>query len=127
VHHHQSLNTSTTGAESSHDTATSSQATTGAPRQSLPQALSPIHTLLGDAECDHVQINDWDEESKEEVAAVEEEELARVQQESERLRQEEESILRRQAAMQGARAHKQNITRERARLTEMQYNLNILR
>jgi hypothetical protein len=33
--------------------------------------------LLGDAELDQVQIDDWDEEAEEEAAA-EEEELARV-------------------------------------------------
>jgi hypothetical protein len=57
---------------------------------------------------------------------TEEEELARVQREIERLRQEQ-SILIRQAAMQCTEAHRQNINRERARLTEMEYNLEILR
>jgi hypothetical protein len=42
----------------------------------------------GDAEHDHVQIDDWDAEAKEEAAAAEEEELTRVQQEIERLCQE---------------------------------------
>jgi hypothetical protein len=36
-----------------------------------------MHMLPGDAELDHVWINDWDEEAEEEAAAVEEE-LARV-------------------------------------------------
>jgi hypothetical protein len=44
---------------------------------------------------DHVQIDDWDEEAKEDATIAEEEELTRVQQENERLRQEHESILRR--------------------------------
>jgi hypothetical protein len=39
--------------------------------------------LLGDVDLDHIQIDYWDEEVEEEVA--EEEELARVQQEIERL------------------------------------------
>jgi hypothetical protein len=34
--------------------------------------------LPGDAELDHIQINDWDEEAEEEAVVVEEE-LARVQ------------------------------------------------
>jgi hypothetical protein len=103
-------------AEPSHNIATSSQATEQDLRQSPPQA----------EELDHVQISNWDEEAEEEEAAAEEEELARVQQEIERLRQEQETVLRRQAAMQPAGAHRQNISRERARLTEMQYNLEIL-
>jgi hypothetical protein len=43
--------------------------------------------LPGDAELDHIQIDDWDEEAEEEATA-EGEELARVQQEIERIRQE---------------------------------------
>jgi hypothetical protein len=81
----------------------------------------------GDVELDHVQIDDWDEEAKEEAVAVEEEELVGVQQEIERLRQEQQSILRRQAAMQRDEAHRLNINRERARLVETQYNQDILR
>jgi hypothetical protein len=111
---HQPINTSTE-AEPSHSIATSSQATTGAPRQPLLRAPSPVHTLPGTEESDHVQIDDWDDEAKEEeeaAAAAEEEELVRVQQEIERLRQEQESILRRQAMMQRAEAHRQNINKE---------------
>jgi hypothetical protein len=76
---------------------------------------------------DHIQINDWDDEAEEEAAAAKVEELARVQQEIERLRQEQESILIRQAAMQRAEARRHNINKERARLSEMKYNLDILR
>jgi hypothetical protein len=112
---HQPINTSTE-AEPSHSIATSSQATTGAPRQPLLWAPSPVHTLPGTEEPDHVQIDDWDDEVKEEeeaaAAAAEEEELVRVQQEIERLRQEQESILRRQAMMQRAEARRQNINKE---------------
>jgi hypothetical protein len=39
-------------------------------------------------EPDHVQIDDWDDEAEEEAVIVEEEELARVQQELEWLHQE---------------------------------------
>jgi hypothetical protein len=80
VHLHQLINPSTTAVEPSHthSATTSSQATAGAPRQSLPWAPSSMHMLPGDAELDHVWINDWDEEAEEEEAAVEEEELARV-------------------------------------------------
>jgi hypothetical protein len=111
---HQPINTSTE-AEPSHSISTSSQATTGAPRQPLLWAPSPVHTLPGTEEPDHVQIDDWDDEAKEEeeeAAAAEEEELVRVQQEIERLRQEQESILRRQAMMQRAEARRQNINKE---------------
>jgi hypothetical protein len=41
--------------------------------------------FLGDTELGQVQIDDWAEEAEEEEAATEEEELARVQQEIERL------------------------------------------
>jgi hypothetical protein len=113
---HQPINTSTE-VEPSHSIATSSQATEGALCQPLLQEEEP----------DLIQINDWEDKVEDEAAAAaEEEELARVQQEIKRLRQEKESILRRQAAMQRAEARRQNINRERARLTEMQYNLVIL-
>jgi hypothetical protein len=67
MHLHQPMNTSAE-ADPSHSIATSSQATERDLHQSLPQ----------EEELDHVQISDWDEE-------VEEEELARVQPEIERL------------------------------------------
>jgi hypothetical protein len=59
---HQPINTSTE-AEPSHSIATSSQATEGAPRQPLPW----------EEELDHVQIDDWDDEAKEEETTAEEE------------------------------------------------------
>jgi hypothetical protein len=80
-----------------------------------------------DAELDQVQIHDWDEEVEEDEAATEEEELARVQQEIERLWQEQEFILRRQAVVRRVEASRQNINRERARLAELQYTLDVLR
>jgi hypothetical protein len=112
MHLHQPMNTSVE-AEPSHSIATSSQATEWDLCQPPPQ----------EEELDHVQIGDWDKEAKEQEATAKEEELARVQQEIERLRQEQETIRRRQAAMQHAEAHRQNISRDRVRLTEMQYNL----
>jgi hypothetical protein len=63
-------------AEPSHNIATSSQATERDLRQPPPH----------EEELDHVQIGDWDEEAEEEEVATEEGELARVQQEIERLR-----------------------------------------
>jgi hypothetical protein len=60
----------------------------------------------GDVEFDHVQIHDWDEQAKENEAATEEEGLARVQLEIERLWQEQESILRKQDAMEHAKPHR---------------------
>jgi hypothetical protein len=97
--------TTVAGPSHIHGAVTSSQTSTGAPRQSPPWAPSPIHILLGDTYPDQVQIDDWDEEGEEEEAE-EEEELDRVQQEIERLQQEQESILRRQDAVQHAKAHR---------------------
>jgi hypothetical protein len=54
------------------------------------------------------------------------EELARVQQKIERLRQEQESIMRRKVITQLIKACIQHINRERARLTELQYTVDIL-
>jgi hypothetical protein len=110
VHLYQPINTSTE-AESSHNTATSSQATIGAPCQPLPQVPSPIHTLPGGEETNHVQINDWNDEAEEEAVAVEEEELARVQKEIEKLRQEQESILRSRLQCNAPKTRRQNINR----------------
>jgi hypothetical protein len=66
-----------------------------------------------------VLVQDWDKEVEEDEAIAEEEELIRVQQEIERLRQEHESIMRMQAIAQCTKAHRQHISRERARLTEL--------
>jgi hypothetical protein len=76
VHLHLPINTSTTIAEPSHNTATSSQAIARALRLPLSWAPSLIHMLPGDVEPDHVQIDDWDNEVEEEVVVAEEEELA---------------------------------------------------
>jgi hypothetical protein len=66
--------------------------------------------FLGDTELGQVQIDDWAEEAEEEEAAIEEEELARVQQEIENAIhlgcEEQESILRRHAAIQHAKARR---------------------
>jgi hypothetical protein len=77
MHLHQLINTSTK-AEPSHSISTSSQAIERDPRQPPPR----------EEERDHVQIDDWDNEPEEEAVVAEEEELAKVQQEIERLRQE---------------------------------------
>jgi hypothetical protein len=65
--------------------ASSSLTGRGAPHQSSLQAPSPIQVFPGDVEFDQVQIHDWDEQAKENEAATEEEGLARVQLEIERL------------------------------------------
>jgi hypothetical protein len=85
---HQPAHISTTAARSSKNsgTASSTQTGRGAPRQSPLRAPLLVHMAQGDAEIDQVQIHDWDKEAEENKAAAEEEELARVQQEIERLR-----------------------------------------
>jgi hypothetical protein len=72
-------------------------------------------------------VQDWDEEAYEGEAAKEEEELISVQVEIERLYQEQESILIRQIAAQRAEAQRQHINKERVKLAELQYNIDILR
>jgi hypothetical protein len=72
-------------------------------------------------------VPDWDEEAYEGEAAKEEEELISVQVEIERLYQEQESILIRQIAAQRAEAQRQHINKERVKLAELQYNIDILR
>jgi hypothetical protein len=52
--------------------------------------------------------------------------LIRVQQEIKRLRQDQESIMRRLAAAQRVEAQRHHINRERARLAELQYIVDIL-
>jgi hypothetical protein len=74
---HQPIHTSAE-AKPNHSVDTLSQATKQDSCQPPPWEEEP----------DHVQINDWDNEAKEEAATVKEEEQARVQQEIERLRQE---------------------------------------
>jgi hypothetical protein len=60
-------------------------------------------------------------------ATEEEEEFIRVQQEIKRLHQEQESIMRRLAVAQHGEARRQDLNRERAKLVELQYNIDILR
>jgi hypothetical protein len=71
-------------------------------------------------------VQEWNEEAEEDKAATEEEELIRVHQEIEKLRQEQESIVRRQTISQRIKAHRQHINRDGARLTELQYMIDIL-
>jgi hypothetical protein len=70
-------------------------------------------------------VEDWENEAYGDKV-IEEEELARFQQEIERLHQEQKVITRRQAASQRAEARRQHINRERVRLTELYYNIEIL-
>jgi hypothetical protein len=96
---------STTAGSSQNDRAASSTQTNGgAPHQSPLRTPSSLQVMCGDAELDQIQVEDWDEEAEEIKAAVEGEELLRVQQEIERLRQEQESIMRPQAVAQCAEA-----------------------
>jgi hypothetical protein len=87
--------------------------------QSSLRELPPVQDAQGDAELDQIQVQDWDEKAKEDEVTTEEEGLARVQQEIERLRKEQETIIRRKAIAQHAKAHKQHINREWTRLTEL--------
>jgi hypothetical protein len=90
------------------------------------RAPSPIQAIQENAELEQLHVEDWKDKASEDEA-VEEAELARVQQEIERLRQEQEAITRRQAVPQHAEARRQHINRERARLAEVQYTIEILR
>jgi hypothetical protein len=111
-----------TTAGSSHNGrgASSTQTLEGAPHQSPPRVPSPPQGL------DQVIVQDWGEEAEEDKVAVEEEELIGVQQEIERLQLEQESNMRRQAITQCVEAHRQHIKRERARLKELWYTIDIL-
>jgi ribosomal protein L2 len=71
-------------------------------------------------------VQDCDEEAEEDEGTSEEEELTRVQQEIKMLRYKQESIMRRQAITQRAKAHRQHINRERAKLAELQYTIDII-
>jgi hypothetical protein len=72
-------------------------------------------------------VQGWNEEAYEDEAVEEEEELIRVQQKIESFHLEQESIMRRQTAAQRVEARRQHINRERARLAELQYTVDILR
>jgi hypothetical protein len=85
LHQPAQASTTTVWPSQNSSAASSSQTSRGVPRQSPPWAPSLIHMFSGDAELDQVQIHDWDKEVKEDEAAIEEEELARVQQKIERL------------------------------------------
>jgi hypothetical protein len=96
-HQHQLaiMSTTTTGSSQNNGGTSSTKTNGGDSCQSPPRALSPVQVLQGDTIFDQIQVQDWDEEAKEDEAAMEEEELVRVQQEIERLRQEQETIMRR--------------------------------
>jgi hypothetical protein len=80
-------NGSTAVAESSQNVegADSTQTNRGAPHQSPPRVSSPSHDIQEHAELEELQGKDWEDVLSEDEAA-EEAELARVQQEIERLR-----------------------------------------
>jgi hypothetical protein len=86
----------------------------------------PLQVNQDEAELNQIKVQDWDE-AEEDEAEAEENELISVQQEIERLREEQESIMRRQVATQRVEARTQHINRERARLMELQYTIDILR
>jgi hypothetical protein len=72
----------------------SSKINGGVLHRSTPWASSPIQVIQEHAELEHLQVSDWEDEASKDEAA-EEERLARVHQEIERLRQEQEAITRR--------------------------------
>jgi hypothetical protein len=121
------ISTTAPGASQNDRGTSSTQTNRGNPHQSPLQEPSPAQVIQGDAEPDQVQVQDWDEEAYEGEAAKEEEELISVQVEIERLYQEQESILIRQIAAQRAEAQRQHINKERVKLAELQYNIDILR
>jgi DNA-directed RNA polymerase specialized sigma24 family protein len=57
------------------------------------RAPSSVQVIHDDLEFDEIQVQGWDEEA-EEIEAIKEDELIRVQQEIERLRPEQKSIIR---------------------------------
>jgi hypothetical protein len=117
----------TVGSSQNGRAASSTQTNGGAPHQSPLRTPSPLQVMCGDAELDQIQVQDWDEEAEKIKAAAEEEELIKVQHEIEMLRQEQESIMRHQAVAQCVEAWRHHINSERARLTELQYTIDVLR
>jgi hypothetical protein len=91
-----------------------------------PPEPPPSQVNPGEAELNQIEIQNWDE-AEEDEAESEESVLIRVQQEIERLRQEQEFIIRRQADAQCVEALREHINRERTRLAELQYIVDILR
>jgi hypothetical protein len=88
LQHPANNNTSTTAPRSSHNFGgtSSTQTNGGTLHQSPLWAPSLIQTIQDNAELEQVQVEDWEDHAFEAEAV--EEELARVQQEIERLRQE---------------------------------------
>jgi hypothetical protein len=85
LHKPATMSTTAVGSSQNDRGTSSTQTNRGDPRQSPPWVLSPVQDVQGNAELDQIQVQHWDEEAKEDNAASEEEELARVQQEIERL------------------------------------------
>jgi hypothetical protein len=98
LQHLTNNNTSTIAPGSSHNLkgTSSTQTNGGVPHQSPPRAPSLIQIIQDNAELEQIQMEHWEDKAFEDEAAKEEE-LARVQQEIERLHQEQEAITRRHA------------------------------
>jgi hypothetical protein len=128
LQHKANNNTSTTAPGSSHSLGgtSSTQTNGGAPPQSPPRASLLIRAIQYNAKLEQIQVEDWEDETFEDEV-VEEVELARVHQEIGRIRQEQEAITRRQASTQCVKARRQHINRQRARLKELPYIVEILR
>jgi hypothetical protein len=80
------MSTTAVGSSQNGGGASSTQTNRGDSHKSPLKALSSVQVLQGDVEFDQIQVQDWDEEAEEDEVAMEEEELARVQQKIERLR-----------------------------------------
>jgi hypothetical protein len=78
--------TTTAGSSQNGEAASSTQTNGGAPHQTSSRAPSPVQVIHDDLEFDQIQVQDWDEETEEIKAAVEEEELIKIQQKIGRLK-----------------------------------------
>jgi hypothetical protein len=71
--------TTIVGSSQNGGAASSTQTNGGAPHQTTSRAPSLVQVIHDDPEFNQIQVQDWDEEAEEIEAAVEEEELIRVQ------------------------------------------------
>jgi hypothetical protein len=115
----------TAGSSQNAEGTSSTQTNGGESHQSPLRAPSPIQVIQGKVELEQIQVEDWEDEAFEDEATAEVGQT-RVQQEIERLRQGQEAITRKQAVARRAEARRQHINRERARLAELQYNIEII-
>jgi hypothetical protein len=72
------MSTAAMGSSQNGGGTSSTQTNIGDPRQSPPRVLPLVQEVQGDVELNQIQVQDWNQEVKEDEAAVEEEELARV-------------------------------------------------